>query len=76
MAKKQETKYKYPSRFGSHKSMINQEATDKLNMQNVVVCTDEYGDYMTFNNMLDTGLVDWHRADGNRVKYEKESRKS
>ena len=43
MAKKEVEKYKYPSRFGSHKSMVNQAETDKLNDSTLVVCNDENG---------------------------------
>lgn len=72
MAKKEEKKYKYPSRFGSHKSMINLEKTEALNDPNMVICTDEHGEYTTYANRLDNGLMDPIRANGDRVKIEKE----
>lgn len=71
MAKKEEQKYKYPSRFGSHTSMVDAKKTEELGQPDKVVCVDEYGDYVTYRNRLDTGGVDQIRADGRRVKYEK-----
>ncbi len=67
-----------PSEFGSHKSMINEELTEKLidpldpnligwlsndlnTLGQVVVLTDEYGDYITLNSHLDTRLADPNR---------------
>ena len=50
MAKKEENKYKYPSRFGSHMSMVNVDGTASLRASGNtedVICTDEYGDYIT-----------------------------
>ena len=44
--------YPYPSRFGSHKSMVVSEHGDK------VICKDEFGEYRTFVNRLDNGLAD------------------
>lgn len=76
MAKKEE-KYKYPSRFGSHLSMVNVDETEKLRINgdtDRVVCTDEYGDYITLQSRLDNGDIDWARAKGSRVRYEKEER--
>ena len=75
MAKKEEQKYKYPSRFASHASMVDPVKTEELGSVDKVVCTDEYGDYVTYRNRLDTGEVDQIRADGRRVKYEKEVKK-
>jgi len=74
MAKKEVEKYKYPSRFGSHKSMVNQAETDKLNDSTLVVCNDENGYYITSINKLDDGQIDWARAKGSRVKQEKEKK--
>jgi len=52
--------YDFPSRFGSHSSMINQAETDKLQevTKSAVVLTDEYGEYITDKVNLDTGLAD------------------
>lgn len=77
MAKKEENKYKYPSRFGSHMSMVNVDGTASLRASGNtedVICTDEYGDYITKTTKLDDGEVDWARAKGSRVKYEKEDK--
>ncbi len=51
----------YPSLYGSHKSMIDSEATRKLKSDLHVVCKDEKGLYVTERSMLDSG-----RSDGNR----------
>lgn len=75
MAKKEEAKYKYQSRFGSHRSMVDNVKTAALDDPNRVVCVDEYGEYTTFVTRLDTGEIDQIRADGRRVKYEKETKK-
>lgn len=82
----------YPSRFGSHASMVDDEKTkeyydsgsmnafreavkngeaailrsDVDNTTQLVVCTDEFGDYVTERSRLDTGL-----ADPNRYKKER-----
>lgn len=63
MAKKSQAnaskeKYPFPSRFGSHAVMINEEKTTELAQPNLVVCADEYGDYITSRSQLDTGLAD------------------
>jgi len=61
---------KYPSDFGSHKSMVNMEATqalhpgvefDDLTDKDLVVVTGENGDYKTPKNRLDSGLADPNR---------------
>ncbi len=58
MAKKEKgSGYAFPSHFGSHKSMINEEAT-KTAPEGHVVCTDEFGDYITPTDRLDNGLAD------------------
>jgi len=75
MAKKEEAKYKYPSRFGSHASMVDKIKTEILGSVDKVVCVDEYGDYITYRDRLDNGMMDSLRADGSRVKYEKETKK-
>jgi hypothetical protein len=53
--------YAYPSRFGSHESMINLLETSRLEFvgnKTDVVLTDEYGDYVTTRNKLDSGEAD------------------
>lgn len=57
MAKKVDT-YKYPSLFGSHKSMVVKELTEE-----VVVCKDDYGEYKTYKSRLDDGMADPYRFD-------------
>jgi len=47
--------YPYPSRFGSHSSMIV-EGDDPQNEH--VMCHDEFGDYVTMRNRLDDGCAD------------------
>jgi len=47
--------YPFPSRYGSHKSMIVKE------YDNSVVCKDEYGEYLTEKKQLDSGLADPNR---------------
>jgi len=53
-------KYAYPSRFGSHASMVVREpGEDSSDLQaDQVVCRDEYGDYVTWRSHLDNGLAD------------------
>jgi hypothetical protein len=67
MAKEKIQKYGYPSVFGSHKSMINASETEKLNSSDLVVLTDEHGDYTTEKNKLDNGLADPNRYKTSRV---------
>ena len=50
-----EKKYPYPSRYGSHRSMVIKEEENK------VICKDEYGEYETTVDRLDTGLSDSRR---------------
>ena len=59
--------YPYPSQFGSHSSMIDQEATVKLDDLKLVACRDAYGVYVTERNRLDNGLSDNNRANGRRM---------
>jgi len=52
---KKDTKvYEYPSRFGSHSSMVVREDGDSI------ICKDEFGEYKTERLRLDVG------ADPNR----------
>lgn len=57
------TKVSTPSWFGSHKSMVDQAATEKLNSPGKVVCNDERGAYVTETARLDSGLADPNRYD-------------
>lgn len=51
-----ETVYAYPSRYGSHQSMVVQESEGDW-----VVCEDERGFYATTKKDLDSGLADGYR---------------
>lgn len=75
MAKKELPKFKYPSQFGSHKSMVDSAKTESLGDPERCVCIDQYGEYVTEVSKLDTNMVDWNRARGDRVKIEKEKSK-
>ena len=68
--KEKKREQKFPSDFGSHKSMVNMEATqalhpgvefDDLSHDELVVLTGENGDYKTPKNRLDSGLADPNR---------------
>ena len=53
----------YPSRFGSHKSMVDERATAALEglKETEVVLKDSTGYYVTEKSNLDNGLTDWNR---------------
>ena len=51
----------YPSKYGSHLSMVNAEATAELQSEKWVICEDENGKYATEIKRLDYGLADPHR---------------
>ena len=46
-------KYPYPSRYGSHASMVDEGMTEQLGNEKLVVCKDENGYYITEKNRLD-----------------------
>lgn len=55
-------KYEYPSRFGSHSSMIvkdNEDGTSTLK--------DEFGGYTTPNSRINSGLSDSNRYASDRI---------
>ncbi len=54
---KEEVKYKYKSRFGSHEEMI----VERDDANGVVFCEDEFGVYRTTLDRIDSGLVDPRR---------------
>lgn len=65
----EEKKYTaFPSPYGSHKSMIVEEATKRLNQVGKVVCKDTFGCYITESIHLDTGLADPHRNVSNEQR--------
>jgi hypothetical protein len=57
----------FPSRFGSHASMIDNEKTEVLNDPNLVVLKDEFGFYTTERNRLDTKMADPNRYESKRL---------
>ena len=65
---KKEQKIVYPSDFGSHASMANEELTGKIAAAKQdasdpwVVLKDERGDYATRKSRLDSGLADPNRC--------------
>jgi hypothetical protein len=65
----QSKKLNYPSLFGSHASMVDQELTNELNDENKVVCRDDHGTYVTEKKNLDNGMADVNRNAGHRFEY-------
>ena len=64
--------YEYPSRYGSHSSMIDEEKTEELQDKNKVVMHDEHGYYTTDKSRLDSGIADPNRYnDTNRLTWYK-----
>ncbi|MCX5637085.1 MAG: hypothetical protein NTX52_05250 [Planctomycetota bacterium] len=61
------SKYPYPSRFGSHKSMVVREEGEDL-VQGQLVCKDEFGEYVTLRTRLDSGLADPARYNESRLE--------
>lgn len=59
--------YEFPSRFGSHSSMIDEEKTKELNDPAQVVLRDEFGHYVTERNRLDTKMSDPNRYAEKRI---------
>ena len=63
-------KYPYPSRHGSHSSMINEQETSELEAlfghSKQVALEDEKGLYITEKRRLDTGLADPSRYSSRR----------
>lgn len=61
-----------PSEFGSHASMINEDAQARLVelhvADNLVILTDDYGDYVTTRDRLDSGLADPNRYDSFEIR--------
>ena len=58
---------KFPSLYGSHSSMINEEETEKLDDDTMVVLKDEKGLYTTYRKRLDNKMADPRRYNTNRV---------
>lgn len=55
------TDTKYPSPYGSHTCMIDEEATTQLNNEKLVVLKDDDGWYVTERNRLDQNIADANR---------------
>ena len=67
--------YSYPTIYGSHSSMIDEEKTEQLNEEGKVVLKDEHGYYTTQKSRLDSGFADPNRYKTNRlIWYKKEAR--
>ena len=77
----QKEAYKYPSHYGSHTMMLENddkvkqaclgksipEELAKRGIVNPVVLKDEFGHYITDSNRLDTGLADPNRYSEDRL---------
>jgi len=59
--KQDKVKIEYPSAYGSHSSMIDEEMTEKLKDKSLVVLKDERGHYVTERKRLDTKMADANR---------------
>ena len=59
---------KFPSLYGSHSSMIDEEETKKLDDEKMVALRDEKGLYVTYKKRLDTKMADPSRYDSKRKK--------
>lgn len=60
--------YPYPTRFGSHASMIDAEGTARLEKEGIVALMDENGLYVTERSRIDNGLADPNRYAASRLK--------
>ena len=58
---KKEKEKTYPSSFGSHAEMVDNDLTTILNDSKRVVCVDRDGPYVTNKNWLDNGCADVNR---------------
>jgi len=68
MAKHKEkvSSYPYPSRYGTHKSMVL-DTQVASNGQTYAKCADEYGEYITPLSNVDSGLSDPNRTSQKRL---------
>ena len=56
-------KTSYPSEYGSHASMINENFEGFNDAgHDCIVCTDDRGNYITERKHLDSGLCDYNRS--------------
>ena len=58
---------KFPSLYGSHYSMIDEEETEKLDDDEMVVLKDEKGFYKTYRKRLDNKMADPRRYNMSRA---------
>ena len=58
---------KFPSLYGSHSSMIDEEETEKLDDDTMVVLKDEKGLYKTYRKRLDNKMADPRRYNMSRI---------
>jgi hypothetical protein len=58
---------KFPSLYGSHSSMIDEEETEKLDDDTMVVLKDEKGLYTTYRKRLDSKIADPKRFNMSRT---------
>jgi hypothetical protein len=70
MPGKKEPEKTYPSNYGSHSSMIDEQKTKELEAlhgdNKRVVIEDERGQYITYRSRLDSGLADPKRYTSRR----------
>ncbi len=59
--KEKSVKLEYPSEYGSHSSMIDNEATQALRVGHLVALKDAEGLYITERVVLNTNLADPNR---------------
>lgn len=64
----EKAEYPYPTRFGSHASMIDLQETAKLEKEGMVVLKDENGFYITERGRVDSGMADPNRYETSRIK--------
>jgi hypothetical protein len=64
---KKKEELKFPSLYGSHSSMIDEEETEKLDDDAMVVLKDEKGLYETYRKRLDNKMADPRRYNMSRI---------
>jgi hypothetical protein len=64
---KKKEEIKFPSLYGSHSSMIDEEETEKLDDGTMVVLKDEKGFYKTYRKRLDNKMADPRRYNMSRI---------
>jgi hypothetical protein len=64
---KKKEEIKFPSLYGSHSSMIDEEETEKLDDGTMVVLKDEKGFYKTYRKRLNNKMADPRRYNMSRT---------